>query len=121
MRTLNDPDGHTQIYVVDESERGACHEYQIEYGPKAGKPVDCNDYLAIIRFQKGPIKDEGVNGCTNEDLLKIVIDQLEQFQAAELSCTENAYALGKCQEALMWLQSRTADRKKRGVEGKYEI
>lgn len=73
---------------------------------------------AIIKFQKGPVKDHGVNGCHQEDLLEIVIDRLKLFQDGPFPCRENALALTKCQEALHWLNSRTADRVKRGVEGR---
>jgi hypothetical protein len=33
-------------------------------------------------------------------------------------CRENSIAITKLEEALMWLNKRTADRVKRGVEGK---
>jgi hypothetical protein len=36
----------------------------------------------------------------------------------EFSCRENAIALTKIQEAMMWLQKRTRDRVARGVEGR---
>jgi hypothetical protein len=70
-----------------------------------------------IGFQNGPIKEFGVNGCQNEDLIAIVIDRLRCFQKGQFSCRENAIALTKLEEALLWLDKRTADRKARNVEG----
>ena len=52
-----------------------------------------------------------------EALLAIVIDRLRSFQKGPFSCRENAIALTHCEEALMWLQRRTVERIKRGVEG----
>jgi len=34
-------------------------------------------------------------------------------------CRENAIVITKLQESLMWLEKRTADRKKRNAEGKH--
>lgn len=71
----------------------------------------------MLRFQKGPIPEAGANGLTNEALLAVVIDRLEQFQKGSLSCRENAIALTYLQNSLMWLQRRTMDRLQRKVEG----
>jgi hypothetical protein len=76
--------------------------------------------FTTVKFQNGPISENGVNGCQNEDLLLIVANRLQCFQAGEFSCRENALALTKVQEALHWLDHRTADRNKRGVGGKNE-
>lgn len=108
------------IYAKDEPGQGnACHEYVItfvdekiggERSPYAGR--NC-----LISFQNGPIKEAGVNGISNEALLAIVEHRLLGFQSGEFACRENAVALTKLQEALMWLQKRTMDRMRRGVEG----
>lgn len=63
------------------------------------------------------IAEAGVNGISNEALLAIVEDRLLGFQSGEYACRENAVALTKIQEAMMWLQKRTRDRAARGVEG----
>ena len=73
--------------------------------------------LCNIKFQNGPILEFGVNGISNESLLAIVEDRLAGFQSGEFACRENAIALIKLQEAMMWLQKRTRDRMARGVEG----
>jgi hypothetical protein len=71
----------------------------------------------LIEFQNGPIQEAGVNGISNEALLAVVEDRLIGFQSGEYACRENAVALTKIQEAMMWLQKRTLDRVRRGVEG----
>ena len=73
--------------------------------------------LAEIHFQEGPIKECGVNGVCNEDLIAMVITRLEHFQKSEFSCRENALCITKLEEALLWLRKRTMGRGQRGVEG----
>jgi hypothetical protein len=137
MRTLTDhivegdsANHQLKIEVLDEpGQGGACHLYQItglDIGEN-GSYVECDGEKASnydgpedvtwIVFQNGPIKEHGVNGVTQEALLAIVIDRLRSFQAGPYSCRDNAVALTKCEEALMWLQRRTRERIKRGVEG----
>ncbi len=70
-----------------------------------------------IKFQRGPIKEVGVNGLSNEALLAIVIDRLRGFQLGEFACHENAMALTMAEESLAWLKIRTQQRIERGVEG----
>jgi hypothetical protein len=45
------------------------------------------------------------------------IDRLQSFQSGDFACRENALALTKLEEALHWLDHRTKDRQRRGVEG----
>jgi hypothetical protein len=75
--------------------------------------------LGSIHFQEGPLKESGLNGVFNEDLIGIVIDRLEHFQNSDFSCRENAVAITKLEEALMWLRKRTLNRQKRNVLGTY--
>ncbi len=102
-----------ELLLSAADERGpgnANHEYIIHYpvpGPQPGS----------ITFQNGPILEVGVNGLTNEVLLAIVIDRLRGFQAGDFACRENALALTQIETGLHWLQQRTIDRLRRGVEG----
>lgn len=77
----------------------------------------------VIEFQNGPISADGngVNGLTHEVLLAIVADRLRSFQAGPYSCKANACALTKIEEAQHWLQQRTLERMKRGVEGTHAV
>ena len=78
----------------------------------------------ILQFIHKEPKEEGsvelvtiVDGTTNEELLEVLLDRLN-FLQAKFPCRENAIAITKLDEALLWLNKRTADRVKRNVEGK---
>lgn len=77
--------------------------------------------LAEIHFQEGPIKERGVNGVCNEDVIAMVITRLEHFQKSEYSCRENALAITKLEEALLWLRKRTMGRENKGIEGTHKV
>ena len=115
MRELNiGTKKYTKVDVVDEpGAGGANHVYDV------WTPNTPNAHAVLLRvcFQDGPIKENGVNGVMNEDLIAIVIDRMRGFQSGDFKCRENALALTKLEEALMWLRKRTDDREARGVEG----
>lgn len=75
------------------------------------------ELLQKVHFQEGPIKEKGVNGVNNEDLITMVICRLEHFNQSEFRCRENALAITKLEEALLWLRKRTMGREQRGIEG----
>lgn len=58
------------------------------------------------------------DGTTNEEVLEMLIDRMNGLNK-KFPCRENALAITKMEEALMWLNRRTANRKARGVEGKH--
>ena len=91
---------------------GAYHHYGFEHNGLV---------IGDIYFQKGGIQEVGINGLTNEALLAVVEHRLECFQKEKFACRENAIALTKIQEAMMWLQKRTNDRIKRNVEGTQQV
>jgi len=93
----------TEVYIKSEEHKGE------------------NLVLSEIHFQEGPIKECGVNGVCNEDLLVMVIRRLEGFQNSEFKCRENACAITKLEEALLWLRKRTMGRENRGVEGTHTV
>lgn len=88
---------------------GAPHHYKIVGFKGRGGEVD-------LVFQNGPIAEQGVNGITHEVLLAILIDRLQCFQKGPYACRDNAVALTKFEEGQMWLQRRTLERIRRGVE-----
>lgn len=99
------------IHVMDEPGLdGAYHQYELEYGPEH----------VMLWFQKGPINEVGANGITQEALIAICIHRLRCFQEGPYACRENALALTRLEEALLWLRKRTCDRLARGVEGTNE-
>ena len=59
------------------------------------------------------------DGTTNEAVLEMLINRM-QFLQSKMACRENAIVITKLEESLMWLNKRTNDRKKRGVEGKHQ-
>lgn len=114
------PQNHTAVEVADgPGQGGACHEYYISRAVLTSdqKGVVVGEF-GRVQFQNGPVKEFGVNGCHQEDLIAIVIDRLRSFQKGEFACRENALALTKLEEAMHWLNHRTNDRVFRGVEGK---
>jgi hypothetical protein len=125
----NQANNELTITVMDEpGSGGASHHYVITgfnsatnpSDPFVERPDDPARYCTLI-FQNGPIGEVGVNGITQEALLAIVIDRLQCFARGPYACRENSLALTKCEEALHWLQHRTASRVARGVEGTHEI
>lgn len=102
------------IEVIDQpGAGGAHHEYLISW-PIHQVP---GQTVQTIKFQNGPIAENGVNGLTQEVLLAIVQHRLECFQKGPYACRENAIALTHVQDAMHWLQHRTRARMARGVEG----
>lgn len=78
--------------------------------------INHDDNTIAFKIQNQPIKEVGVNGCQVDTLIhaaKMIIEGLN----AKFPCRENAVAITKLDEALMWLEKRTKDRKARGVEG----
>ena len=115
---VNECNEQIEIEVHDEPRQGnACHEYSIDLPTPLNTAPGKTGLRTLISFQNGPIKEVGTNGVTQEALLAIVEDRLKGFQSGPYACRENAVALTKIQEALMWLQKRTRDRLARGVEG----
>lgn len=106
---------YTRVIASDEKEFNANHYYVVE---SVNEPVAI---LTQVKFQKGPIKENGVNGCCNEDLIAMVIDRLNSFQESPYKCRENALAITKLEEALLWLRKRTMDRERRNVEGTHTV
>ena len=104
---------YTTVLHEEEFNYNAPHHFEV-YADK-GQPVP---YLVgTVHFQEGPIKEAGVNGVCNEDLIAMVITRLEHFNESPFRCRENSMAITKLEEALLWLRKRTMGREQRGVEG----
>ena len=76
-----------------------------------------------INWQDGPLGrgEDRVepNGAFVETVIDAACKRIEFYQESKFSCRENALAITKLQEALMWLNKRTQDREKRNVEGEH--
>jgi hypothetical protein len=62
------------------------------------------------------VKENGVNGCQVDTVIaasKAILEGLNK----NFPCRENAMAITKLDEALLWLEKRTKDREARAVEG----
>jgi hypothetical protein len=110
MRIYTSEDGGSYVNSIsklaDSDINVDGHYYQVTSG---------ND-LQELRFQLGPVKENGVNGCQNEQIIAALVHRLGVLNK-RFPCRENALAITKLEEAMLWLQKRTADRKARGVEG----
>ena len=107
---------HTYVEGGNNSDQNvtAFHDFRV-------RAVDDDSVLQEIHFQQGPVKECGVNGVANEDLLLMIITRLQQFNQGAFSCRENSMAITKLEEAVMWLRKRTLAREARGVEGTHTV
>lgn len=133
MRQINDhqvnPANDTLTITVEDEPGagGANHRYVVTgFDTETNASKESPDGYShsksrdVILFQNGPINEVGVNGVTHEVLLAIVADRLRSFQDGPYACKANACALTKIEEAQHWLQQRTLERMRRGVEGTHE-
>lgn len=102
---------YTTVMVEKEYKFNAPHHFKVV---KTDNP---DEVVGEINFQEGPIKEVGVNGVNNEDLISMVIARLTAFQDSEYACEENKEAALALYKALAYLRDRTLKRKERGVEG----
>lgn len=104
---------------------GANHRYRISGFDTGPNSSEDSPYLGgakstTVLFQKGPIREVGVNGITHESLLTIIIDRLRSYQAGPFASPYNGTALAHCEAALFDLQNRTRERIARNVEGTHQ-
>lgn len=122
---VNPVNDQISIAAVDQrGPGGANHTYEIDWPRKAEVHAEGagSSYSPLtLHFQEGPIAENGINGVTQEALLAIVEDRLLSFQSGHYACRENEKALAHVQEAMMWLQRRTLERMRRGVEGTSKV
>lgn len=114
---------YTQVFGGNISDRNASafHDFEVCAVPSDGPEIKEPQVLVGIHFQQGPIKECGINGVANEDLLLMVITRLQAFQQGPFACRDNAVAITKLEEAVMWLRKRTLEREQRNVEGTYIV
>ena len=107
---------YTEVYHEEPEDIKYYAPHYFEVREASGHEI----VLASVLFQEGPIKECGVNGVNNEDLIAMVICRLEHFQKSEFKCLENEQAIIKLNESLMWLRKRTMGREARGIEGTHK-
>lgn len=78
----------------------------------------------LIDWQNGPLGRDGdriePNGTFVETVLRAALQRIDHYQTLQFRCRENALAITKIEEALLWLGSRTARRESAGTEGTHE-
>ncbi len=119
--------GEFDVIVMDElrdlypekfNESGAMDYawFEKEIRPNAFVYVRQDKNSISFTIQKGPVKENGVNGCQVETILEAALLMIVGLNA-QTKCRENSLAITKIQEALMWLEQRKKDRETRNVEG----
>jgi hypothetical protein len=91
------------------------HKYELENFELSGAP---GQKIQFIQKEGEPLKTVN-DGTTNEEVLAMLIDRC-RFLANKLPSRETSIAITKMEEALMWFNKRTAERKARGVEGTHK-
>lgn len=88
-----------------------------------GSPSTVRDAAGYvnIKFQCGPVQEHGVNGTSIENVIDLLVARLEGFQKGPFACRTNALAITNLQQARMWLEERTRERERRGVEGTNQV
>lgn len=93
--TLN-PSVLTEIECDDCAENRAPVRYVV-------MEKDSGRILTEIKFQDGPLRDSGLNGITNEDLIDVVVHRLLRFRSGK----EYDIAITNLKQAQMWLNERS--------------
>ena len=74
-----------------------------------------------IRWQDGPLGRGATrrppNGAFVEGVIEAAVDRLQFYNESKFRCRENSIAITHLEEALHWLEARTAERERRDVEG----
>ncbi len=77
-----------------------------------------------IYWQNGPLgrgeERIGPNGAFVETVISAALQRIQYYQDSKFACRENAIAITKLEEALLWLNKRTMDREARQVEGTHK-
>lgn len=100
-----------------------CENFNDEDGNPAGGFVRGVGFT--VEWQNGPLVVEGErreqSGAFVEDVLRAAIQRMQYYQSSKFACRENALAITHMEEALHWLNHRTAAREARGVEGTHSV
>ena len=91
--------------------------FEAEIRPKNFVYVRHDVNSISFTIQNGPIKEKGVNGCQVETLVYAAVRIIKGLNK-KFPCAENELAIKGLSDALGHLAARTANREKRGVEGK---
>lgn len=77
-----------------------------------------------IDWQNGPLgrgdDRQEPNGAFVETVIAAAIQRIEHYNETQFRCRENSLAITKLEEAMHWLQHRTARREAEQTEGTHE-
>lgn len=76
-----------------------------------------------LKFCKGNKEDSSIlrqEGVFTETLLQVAKEYLESVNIGDMATRETSMVITKLDEALMWINKRSEDRKLRGVQGTYK-
>ena len=120
-RTERETIGFGKVYTkpTQDGTKGDLRRGELDDGQTIYEVGDPDGVYVHIPMQHGTLIEKGVNGVLLEQLLFIVKDTLEDFQAGEFACEENANALSHTQKALDFLDVRARARIAQGVEGQH--
>lgn len=99
------------------------YRYAVPFYGVTNEGISDLAYPFLIKFCKGDKSDElkpRQEGVFVESLLEVVKHRLQTVNVGELFTRETAVAITKIEEAIMWLEKRSNDRKIRQVEGTYQ-
>ena len=108
-----------------------CHRYEMDLFLGTGEGwQDKRPYRHLAFYEMRPDGTK-TDGVTNEEVLRVLIHRLKYLNdgfiaengvpvGGQLKCRENSLAITKLEEALMWLEKRTADRIARKAEGTHK-
>lgn len=111
-----------EVYPEKFNESGAMdhHWFEKDIRPFNFVYVRHDKNSLSFTLQNGPVKENGINGCQVDTIIETAKIMLEGLNK-KFPCRENAVAITKLDEALMWLEKRTKDRIERNVEGTNNI
>lgn len=110
LNTIQKQNKLNRVFAIDEvGNDGVNYRYEVE-GVRIKGIEDIGLAGLVVQFQDGTRNEKGsISGVSDVDLLEIVRDRLISFQLGKSACRENACALTKIEEALMWLNKRSED------------
>jgi hypothetical protein len=89
-------------------------------GSTSGRGISISWQNGPLQRSEGGTRDEP-NGAFVEGVIEAAKGRLEFYQSSKFACEENAAAIAALEDALSILDSRTAARVARGVEGTHEV
>jgi hypothetical protein len=104
---LDDRSDNVEVRAEDLGPGGADHKYTLKAG----------DTEQVLLFQRGPVREAGLNGVTEEALIAVLIDRFTSFRDGPFSHPAHSAILEHLEGALEEMHGRTRERESRGVKG----